>query len=122
MKRIWIFFLLFFILIQAGFAIDATNIIAYPVPFNPVNGSVKYLTINDLQGTSLDANSIKIEIFDINGSSLFSKSYTSFPVIWNGRKSDGDYVKPGTYIIKVQAEDTTGYAFAVKKIQIVVIY
>ncbi len=111
-----------------AYAITAENIIAYPVPFNPVNGDVKYLTINDLQGTSSDADIISIEIFDVNGHKVFARTYDSWTdgsdniVIWNGRNTKGELVKPGLYILRIQAEHSKGDGFGVKRIRILVRY
>ena len=44
------------------FAFDMSQVIAYPVPFNPKKSSLKAITID-----GFTCDKVKVEIFDING-------------------------------------------------------
>ncbi len=84
--------------------INMTGVIAYPVPFNPnvaTNMTIRFdgVTVN---GT------IKINIYDVNGDLLFTQNYSSSPVTWNGRNTNGRLVAPGMYIIKVELQNNDG--------------
>ncbi len=101
-------------------AIDMRSIIAYPVPFNPDRQTMK---IGYEQGATPDAlDSVSIQVFDINGDMVLSRSYTSLnpPVIWNGRNSAGIMVSPGMYIIKITAENSATGEHGKKIIRILV--
>lgn len=94
-------------------AYDMNNVIAYPVPFNPVKGTLKI--------ANPDSYIIEVNIYDINGDLVCTKTGNVNPVIWNGRDSSGRYVKPGLYIIKVTAENSSG-DYGKKTIRILVDY
>ncbi len=49
----------------------------------------------------------KVSVFDINGDLVVSTSGTG-SCIWNGRRINGEYVKPGLYILKVEISDAAG--------------
>ncbi len=101
---ILLFCIFYICLTTKVFPLDVGNIIAYPVPFNP--NIHNNLSFKDIPLTALK---IKIEIFDINGDSVFSREYSSSSnVLWNGRNSNGKIVKPGLYIIKITLETATG--------------
>ncbi len=102
---------------QSLYAFDMTNIIAYPVPFNPQK---KKLNIG-YAPPAVGSHSIKIGIYDINGDSVIKKTGNSFPLVWNGRNSSGKFVKPGLYIIKVEVDDDDG-DYGKKIIRILVDY
>ncbi|MCP4137697.1 MAG: T9SS type A sorting domain-containing protein [bacterium] len=89
--------------VNAAFALTATNIVAYPVPFNP--NKIKFITIGEPGATAEFSLRVDINIYDINGDKVFSRTYSKLPVQWNGRNSSGSLVKPGMYIIKVKIED-----------------
>jgi hypothetical protein len=97
-------FCIFFICLTTKvFSLNTGNIIAYPVPFNPnIHNNLKIDKIPP------EVTNIKIEIFDINGDSVFSRGYASTNIIWNGRNNNGKIVKPGLYIIKITLETATG--------------
>ena len=100
------------------FALNANNIIAYPVPFNP---RIQTMKIGYDPAVTADAvNRVKIEIFDINGDLVLDREYSSLPVIWNGRNGSGRMVGAGLYIIKVTVEKTDTGEHGVKIIRILV--
>ena len=106
-----------FLLCGPLFSLDMEGVIAYPVPLNP---NRHQLTLHD-KGTLPSVDSIKVEIFDINGDLVLARSYGVFPITWNGRNGSGKMVKPGLYIIKVTAEDAAG-GYGKKIIRILVDY
>ncbi|MBN2402855.1 MAG: T9SS type A sorting domain-containing protein [Spirochaetes bacterium] len=97
------------------FPFDAGSVIAYPVPFNPnIHGTLR---IDIPAGIDKE----KIEIFDINGDSVFTREYSSLTTImWNGRNKDGKLVNPGLYIIKITLENTSTGQYGRKIIRILV--
>lgn len=101
------------------FAVEMDKIAAYPVPFNPKKQN--RITIGYPSGVTGPAvYNIKIEIYDINGDRVASRSGSQFPLYWNGRNDSGRYVRPGMYIIKVVAENDSEYGK--KNIRILVNY
>ncbi len=122
-KKLYIFiFNCWFILLSANaFSIDAENIIAYPVPFNPKIHHVLRIGYKPGPAHSGSINSIKVEIYDINGDRVFTREYNSITnVIWNGRNGKGKIVKPGMYILKISLEDTVSGTFGRRIIRILV--
>ncbi len=101
------------------FAIDMDKIVAYPVPFNPKKTVLK---IDNPSSPGASTHTIHVEIFDINGDLVTRKNSSSLPVIWNGRNNSGRYVRPGMYIIKVEAENSTTGDYGKKNIRILVNY
>ena len=93
------------LLIGNAVSLNVSNIIAYPVPFNPKNQVLRIGYKPDV--TAEIVNRALIEIFDINGDKVFLREYSSLstPVIWNGRNNVGKRVKPGLYIIKITVEN-----------------
>ena len=101
-------------------ALEMRSIIAYPVPFNPDRQTMK---IGYEQGATPEAlDSVSVQVFDINGDMVLSRSYTSLnpPVVWNGRNSAGIMVSPGMYIIKITAENSATGEHGKKIIRILV--
>lgn len=97
------------------------NIIAYPVPFNP---RIQVLKIGYKPSVTPDTvDTVTIEVFDINGDSVFLREYSSLnnPVIWNGYNNSGKRVKPGLYIIKVTVENSQSGERGLRIIRIVVV-
>ena len=101
------------------FSLDMEGVIVYPVPLNPNRNQ---LTLDD-KATLPTVNSVKVEIFDINGDLVLARKYSDFipPIKWNGRNGSGKMVKPGLYIIKITAEDAAG-GYGKKIIRILVDY
>lgn len=118
-----IILLTFLILLQAdvAYSLQVNNIIAYPVPFNPRLQVLKIGYKPDVTPDAVDI--VKIEIFDINGDSVFFRDYSSLsnPVIWNGYNNAGRRVKPGLYIIKVTVENSQSGERGSKIIRIVIV-
>jgi len=104
-------------LTQSLYAFDIKDIAAYPVPFNPQK---KILTV-DTPGSSLGSHNVTITIYDINGDLVTKKTFSTFPVKWNGRNGSGKLVKPGLYILKVEVDDDDG-TYGKKIIRILVDY
>lgn len=100
-------------------ALDTGIIIAYPVPFNPKKDTLK-IGESALTGTFTGYN-LKAEISDINGDPVRTLTGSSPRLVWNGRNNNGNYVKPGLYIIKVTAENSSG-DYGKKIIRILVDY
>ncbi|MCP4130454.1 MAG: T9SS type A sorting domain-containing protein [bacterium] len=89
--------------VGTALALNASSIVAYPVPFNP--NKIKYITIGD-PAAAADTNvRVDVNVYDINGDKVFGQTYSALPVQWNGRNSSGSLIKPGMYIIKVKVED-----------------
>lgn len=102
------------------FALNANNIIAYPVPFNP---RIQTMKIGYDPAVTPDAvDRVKIEIFDINGDVVLEREYSSLApaVIWNGLNGSGRMVGAGMYIIKVTVEKSDTGEHGVKIIRILV--
>ncbi len=112
--------LLMLALSQGAYAFDMTDIVAYPVPFNPQK---KTLTIGYPVGSPLTFTSktIRVSIYDINGDLVIERSRSANPLIWNGRNSSGRFVKPGLYILKIEIDDDNG-DYGKKMIRILVDY
>jgi len=98
----------------SAFALDMSGVIAFPVPYNPDRGA---MTIRVPVGSD-----VKIQIYDINGDSVYERSGTSGDNLWSGINSGGRKVKPGLYIIKVTAEDSITGDYGKKLIRILVDY
>ena len=80
-----------------------SDLIAYPVPFDPMHQTLK-LKFKDSR-----TGSVRVLIYDVNGDKVFERSYaliTDF--VWKGFTNSGRRVSTGLYIIKVICEDTTG--------------
>lgn len=103
MKKISIILLLLFLSYPLLHAVDIKSVAAYPVPFDPRKGFMTIADPADLVGAEI----FKVSVFDINGDLVASTSGTG-SCIWNGRRSNGEYVKPGLYILKVEISDTSG--------------
>jgi flagellar hook assembly protein FlgD len=104
-------------------ALSTGNLIAYPVPFNPKKGSVKYITIgNSPSAGALAVDKIIIEVYDINGDPVIKKEFSSTEARWNGRNDHGRLVKPGLYIIKVTVENSMTGDFGKKLIRVLIKY
>ncbi len=104
------------------YPLNMDNIIAYPVPFNP---NIQVLKIGYKPAVPPDTvDKVTIEIFDINGDTVFLRKYSSLnnPAIWNGYNNSGKKVKPGLYIIKITIENTQTGARGQKIIRIVVVH
>lgn len=100
------------------YALNANNIIAYPVPFYP---RIQTMKIGYDPAVAADAvDQIKIEIFDINGDLVLERTMSVLPYIWNGRNGSGRMVGAGMYIVKVTVENTATGEHGVKIIRILV--
>lgn len=125
MKKITLIILanliLVFFMRTDSIALDLSSVIVYPVPLNPYKNS---LTIEDKHGVFVATIvKVKVEIFDINGDTVFMRDYINFaPIKWNGRNNSGKTVKPGLYIIKISAEELKTGAFGQRIIRILVKY
>ncbi len=112
MKKIVLpLFFLIILLSQQLFAVDIKNVLAYPVPFDPHKNKLK-IGFPVASGIIFDNEKIKAVVYDINGDTVTNISSTAgtdeTACIWNGRKSNGEYVKPGLYLIKVEISATDG--------------
>jgi flagellar hook assembly protein FlgD len=104
-------------------ALSTKNLIAYPVPFNPKKGSVKYITIgNSPSAGALAVDKIIVEVYDINGDPVIKKEFSSTEARWNGRNDNGRLVKPGLYIIKVTVENSMTGDYGKKLIRVLIKY
>lgn len=103
MKKLSYVLVYLFLSVSFLHAVDIKSVVAYPVPFDPRKGT---LTIDHPgPGNSImPGNNVKITVFDINGDIVTVVT----GIIWNGRRSNGEYVKPGLYILKVEISDTAG--------------
>jgi hypothetical protein len=118
-KIIFTYIIIIMINTSLGFALNEKSIIAFPVPFN--HNIHPALNIGYTKGVTADSPvTVKIAIFDINGSTVFTGGYSAFPIIWNGRNNSGRLAKPGLYIIKITIDNTTTGEHGVKIIRILV--
>ncbi len=88
--------------------ISESDIIAYPVPFNPDTQVLKIAC----SGTPVTVDKVTVTIMDINGDEVFVGTYAtiSSPIAWNGRNNAGTVVDAGEYFIRVVTENSqTGY-------------
>jgi len=101
MKKTVYIALTVFILIQAFQLAAGDKLIAYPVPFDPVNNTLKLKYESGATG-----DSVYIEIFDVNGDYILRRNYSDIVSFrWKGYNDDGRTVSNGLYIIKVRRED-----------------
>ncbi len=106
---------------SAALPLNMDGVVAYPVPFNPNTQTLKI----ENKGSVITVNSVKVEIYDINGDRVLTRNYSGLglnDIIWNGRNGSGRKVKPGLYIIKITAEDSASGDFGRKIIRILVDY
>jgi len=97
-------------------AADMKAVIAAPVPFNPHTHILSVMHLPNY-------DSFTLEVFDVAGDRVVTKSYNiSANVKWNGRNNFGKIVKPGMYILKVTARETSTDKYGMKKIRILVKY
>lgn len=113
-----IIFIIMLVFSQTAYAFDMTNIVAYPVPFNPQKNLLKI----GYPPPTTASHTVKLAIYDINGDLVIAKSFSGFPVIWNGRNCSGRFVKPGLYILKVEVDDSDDGDYGKKVIRILVDY
>lgn len=101
--------------------VDMSKIHAYPVPYNPKkNGAPKTITFT---GFSNAACSVKMEVFDINGDPVVTRTFSSAAnVRWNARNISGKLVSPGMYIVKLSVEDDGTGDFGKKIIRVLIAY
>ncbi len=123
MKHTIIVIIMLFLAWENLFSFNTKSIIAYPVPFNPKKGSIKYITIgNPPSMTTLAVDRITIEVYDINGDPVTRKEFSSSEARWNGRNDKGKLVLPGLYIIKVTVENSMTGDFGRKLIRVLINY
>ena len=123
-KRNFLIIIALLVCCNSLYALTASDIIAYPVPFNPKKHNTLTIDIKPFGGlTGYSVNvSINVSIYDINGDLIIKKSTFGHNIKWNGRNRSGRIVKPGLYILKVECEDyDTGY-FVKKIIRILIDY
>jgi len=97
--------------------IDMSGVHAYPVPYNPKKSSARAIQFKGLPAVS---GTIKMEVFDINGDAIVSRTFSSAPQ-WNARTEKGKLVSPGMYIIKLSFNADNG-DFGKKIIRALVAY
>jgi hypothetical protein len=103
MKKTVYITLAVFILLQAIQLKASDKLIAYPVPFDPVNSTLKLKYESGASG-----DSVYIDIFDVNGDCILRRNYSDILSFrWKGFNDDGNMVSNGLYIIKVRREDAT---------------
>lgn len=111
MKKFFAEVMFIFILIPNIYAVDIKSVVAYPVPFNPQN---EKLTIGYPKHSNVFSDGIKsrVTVFDINGDVVTvingSTLNNEVACVWNGRRSNGEYAKPGLYLLKVEISDNEG--------------
>ena len=127
-KPLSVFFACFFIFIgNLAFAdIDMSGVYAYPVPFNPKKSPTKVIKFNDgptLPPTPTLAGTVKMEVFDINGDMVITRTFASLSAAqWNARTEKGRLVSPGMYIIKLSVNDEATGNFGKKNIRVLIAY
>jgi len=120
------FFLIICLIVSCNslYAITAKDIIAYPVPFNPNKQPLTIGVDSSPSPPDLSGYLLNVSIYDINGDLIIKKTASALGqnIKWNGRNKSGRIVKPGLYILKVEAEkDSTG-EYAKKIIRILIDY
>jgi hypothetical protein len=109
-------------------AADMKSICAYPVPYNPKAGVLKIGFPTSSGSVFNSDDTVYYTVHDVNGDQVATGGGAPAPgvpankfVIWNGRNSRGNYVKPGLYIIRVTVDSADG-GFGKKVLRIVVNY
>ncbi|MFA5518980.1 MAG: FlgD immunoglobulin-like domain containing protein [Spirochaetota bacterium] len=108
MKKFFGAAMFIFILISSIYAVDIKSVVAYPVPFNPQN---EKLTIGYPQSNLPAGIKSRVTVFDINGDVVTVINGSASGKVackWNGRRSNGEYVKPGLYLLKIEISDNDG--------------
>lgn len=113
MKKTSLFIFLLIILVPVLLhAVDIKNVVAYPVPFDPHKNKL-IIGYPASVVESLAGYSSKVTVFDINGDivTVFNGSSSGkIACKWNGRRANGEYAKPGLYLLKVEISDAdAGY-------------
>lgn len=100
MRNIKIIFISIFLFCMI-IPVCAQDLIAYPVPFNPVKASLQ------LRYSKARAPvSVHIIICDCNGDTVLERDYSSISTFrWKGFNGSGEKVSSGLYIIRVLWED-----------------
>ncbi len=119
LKKMQHFFTILTVLltVTAAYAYDTSSIKAYPVPFNPKQGSVLSIDVPA-------SYRVTLTVYDINGDRVTERSYASAtsPITWSGRNSRGRIVKPGLYILMIIVENDTNGDYGKKLLRILVKY
>ena len=84
------------------FSYNTKGIVSYPIPFYAGNGVFQ---VRDFSG--INFNKVRINIYDGDGEEVSAGRYPGYPALWDGRDKNGRRVKPGLYIVKIDAEDVT---------------
>jgi hypothetical protein len=102
MKKTVYIILTVFMIIQTFQLKASEKLIAYPVPFDPANTTLKLKYQPDRTG----GISVNIEIFDVNGDRIFSRKFADIGDFrWKGFSDDGKKISNGLYIVKVRWEE-----------------
>jgi hypothetical protein len=79
------------------------EIIAYPVPFDPVRDT---LTVRDEDGRFQTGDlDIDFSVCDINGDTVFRQTYSALPIRWKGYNDKGGRIAVGLYYVRVRVMD-----------------
>ncbi len=108
MKNLFVSLIFVFMFLSTIYGVDIKNVVAYPVPFNPQNSTLK---IGYPSGSDFAGERCKVTVFDINGDIVTVINGSPLGEIackWNGRRSNGEYAKPGLYLLKVEISDNDG--------------
>ena len=104
-KLFSVFFICFFMGSLVFADIDMSGVHAYPVPYNPKKSSAKVIQFKGWPSSVTGTVSLKMEVFDINGDKVVSRTFTSLSAAqWNARSEKGKLVSPGMYIIKLSLD------------------
>ncbi|MCX7678404.1 MAG: hypothetical protein N2316_04220 [Spirochaetes bacterium] len=113
--------IIFICIFHSTYALNASRIVAWPVPFNP---NRHFLTIDYAPESQRDVpapDKIQMTIFDVNGDRVFESWYSSLPIYWYGRNTEGKVVHPGMYIIRLVVEQSSLGTLERRTIRIAVI-
>jgi hypothetical protein len=92
------------------------RLIAYPVPLSPATQTMKLH-----YGSTDPSGIIMVEIFDVNGEKVFSRSYSALSQFaWKGYTNKGKHAGAGLYIVKVRMENTSTGAVSTDTVRILV--
>lgn len=84
-------------------AILPAEIIAYPVPFDPVRDT---LTVRDEDGRFQTGDlDIDFSVCDINGDTVYRHNYPALPIRWKGYNDKGGRVAVGLYYVRIRVMD-----------------
>ncbi|MBN2159666.1 MAG: hypothetical protein JW807_09740 [Spirochaetes bacterium] len=101
--------------VQISYAYRTKGVVFWPLPYYP---GIGVFQVTDYAGVLF--NKVRMKVYDMNGEQIASGLFPGYPVIWNGRNSDGDRARPGVYTVKIEAENVLTGLHGIKTSKIMV--